>query len=157
MSEDDRITVEELRYLSIFSELTGAMAFRCVEDEDNNRLIFLVKPEDMGKAIGRGGRNIRLLERLFSKNVEVVQYSNDLETMVRNLFPGVRLVNVNIVRRGQTRVVYIKVDEKDLGKAIGRGGRNSNRARLILRNLFNVENVVRRRTWTTAKALSPQS
>ncbi|MCE4621392.1 MAG: NusA-like transcription termination signal-binding factor [Desulfurococcales archaeon] len=142
MSEEDRITVEELRYLSIFSELTGAMAYRCIEDESNNRLIFLVKPEDMGRAIGRGGRNIRLLEKLFGKNVEVVQYADDLETMVKNLFPGVKLLNVNIVRRGQSKIVYVKVAESDLGKAIGRGGRNSNRARLVLRKLFNVDNVI---------------
>ncbi len=143
-TKDDRITVEELRYLSVFGDLTGAMAYRCVVDNDNNRLIFLVKPSDMGKAIGRRGRNIRLLEKLFGKNVEILPYADDLESMVRNLFSGVRLVNINVVRRGDSKVIYIRVHEDDLGKAIGKGGRNSQRARLVLKKLFDIDSVILR-------------
>ena len=143
-TKDDRITVEELRYLSVFGDLTGAMAYRCIVDNGSNRLIFLVKPSDMGKAIGRRGRNIRLLEKLLGKNVEILQYADDLESMVRNLFPGVRLINVNVTKRGDSKIVYVRVHEDDLGKAIGKGGRNSQRARLVLKKLFDIDSVVLR-------------
>ncbi len=144
VAKDDRITFEELRYLSIFEDLTGAMAYRCITDDNNNRLIFLVKPSDMGKAIGRRGRNIRLLEKLFGKNVEILPYADDLETMVRNLFPGIRLLNINVVKRGDSKIIYVKVHEEDLGRAIGKGGRNSQRARLVLKKLFDIDSVVLR-------------
>ncbi|NOZ30335.1 MAG: NusA-like transcription termination signal-binding factor, partial [Crenarchaeota archaeon] len=87
---EERITPEELRYLSILEELTGALGIRCIVDEDNNKLIFLVKDTDVGKAIGRGGKNVKLLRALLKKNIEIVPYGEDLDTMVKNLFPSVK-------------------------------------------------------------------
>lgn len=141
MSED-KITLEELRYLSIFQDLTDALAYRCIIDEESNRLIFLVKPEDVGKAIGRRGSKIRILSEIFKKKVEVVPYSEDLETMIKNLFPGVRIENIQINERGGQKVVVLRIQEEDKGRAIGREGRNIKRARLVLKRLFDVSNVV---------------
>jgi len=143
MSADDRITVEELRYLSIFQDLTRALPYRCIIDEEGDRLIFLVKESDLGRAIGRNGRNVRLLSEIFKKKVEVVAYSDDLETMVRHLFPGVKIESIEIRERpNKEKVVIVKVAEEDKGRAIGREGRNIKRARLVLRKLFGVSNVV---------------
>ena len=138
VSEPGRITVEELRFLSMFTDLTGATAYRCIIDKDNNRLIFLVKPSDVGRAVGRRGRNLELLRKLFRKNVEVVAYSPDLEEMIRNLFPNARILDISIRDRGGEKYVVVKVHEEDKGRAIGREGRNVKRARLVLRELFNV-------------------
>jgi len=142
MSED-RITVEELRYLSIFQDLTGAFPFRCIIDDDENRLIFLVKESDLGRAIGRGGKNVRLLSDIFKKKVEVVAYAEDLETMIKNLFPGVKILSIDIKERpNKEKVVILKIAEEDKGRAIGREGRNIKRARLVLKKLFGVSNVI---------------
>ncbi len=141
MSED-RITVEELRYLSIFSDLTGALAYRCIVDEENNRLIFLVDGKELGRAIGRRGRNVKLLSQLFKKNVEIVAYSEELDDMIKNLFPGVKITNIDVRERNGEKTVILSVAEEDKGRAIGREGRNIKRARLVLRKLFGVANVV---------------
>jgi len=141
MSED-KITLEELRYLSIFQDLTDALPYRCIIDEEGNRLIFLVKPEDVGKAIGRRGSKIRVLSEIFKRNVEVVAYSDELEEMIRNLFPGVKILDISISERGGQKIVVLKVAEEDKGRAIGREGRNIKRARLVLKKLFGVDNVI---------------
>ena len=141
MSEE-RITPEELRYLSILEELTGALGIRCIMDEENNKLIFLVKDTDVGKAIGKGGRNVKLLRALLKKNIEIVAYADDIEGMVRNLFPSVKILGVDIVKRGDSKTVIVKVAEEDKGRAIGREGRNIKRARLVLQKLFGVNSVV---------------
>ncbi|MCE4620662.1 MAG: NusA-like transcription termination signal-binding factor [Desulfurococcales archaeon] len=141
MSEE-RITPEELRYLSILEELTGALGIRCIMDEENNKLIFLVKDTDVGKAIGKGGKNVKLLRALLKKNIEIVAYADDIEGMVRNLFPSVKILGVDIVKRGDSKTVVVKVAEEDKGRAIGREGRNIKRARLVLQKLFGVNSVV---------------
>jgi N utilization substance protein A len=137
MSED-RITVEELKYMSIFSEVTGATVYRCLIDGENGKLYFLVKRGDLGKAIGRNGRNIKVLSELFKKQIEVFEYSDDITEMVKNLFPGVEILKVDVIERGEERIVNVTVKEEDKGKAIGRDGRNVKRARMILGRLFNV-------------------
>lgn len=141
VSEKGKITVEELRYLSIFQEFTGAMAYRCIIDKEGGRLIFLVDSADLGRAIGKKGSNVRLLSKLFNKNVEIVEYSSDLEGMIKNLFPGVKILNIQMGGRGDEKIVTIRVTEEDKGKAIGRDGKNVKRARLVLSELFGVSKV----------------
>lgn len=139
---EERITPEELRYLSILEELTGALGIRCIVDEDNNKLIFLVKDTDVGKAIGRGGKNVKLLRALLKKNIEIVPYGGDLDTMVKNLFPSVKILGIDMNERNGEKQVIVKVAEEDKGRAIGKEGRNIKRARLVLQKLYGVSSVV---------------
>lgn len=139
---EERITPEELRYLSILEELTGALGIRCIMDDDNNKLIFLVKDTDVGKAIGRGGKNVKLLRSLLKKNIEIVPYAEDLESMVRNLFPSVKILGITVNERNGEKQVVVRVAEEDKGRAIGKEGRNIKRARLVLQKLYGVSSVV---------------
>ena len=54
-----KLTAEEMRYIALFQDLTRATVRDCIIDNDENRIIFLVKPGDMGLAIGRNGINIK--------------------------------------------------------------------------------------------------
>jgi len=137
-AEPGTITFEELKYLLMLTDLTGATAYRCIIDKENDRLIFVVKASDVGKVVGKKGRNLEILRKLFRKNVEVVPFSEDLGEMIRNLFPNARILDINVRERGDGKYVVVHVREEDKGRAIGRDGRNIKRARLVLRELFNV-------------------
>ena len=138
----ERITPEELRYLSILEELTGALGIRCIIDDENNRLIFLVKETDVGKAIGKGGKNVKLMRVRLKKNIEIGPYGDDLESMVRNLFPSVKILGIDVSERNGEKQVTVRVAEEDKGKAIGKEGRNIKRARLVLQKLYGISSVV---------------
>ncbi|PVU68528.1 NusA-like transcription termination signal-binding factor, partial [Acidilobus sp. SCGC AC-742_M05] len=77
-NKSDRIGLEELRYISILQDLTGAMVYRALEDDNDNRIIYLVDRNDVGKAIGRDGRNVKMLSKMLNKNIEIVEYANDI-------------------------------------------------------------------------------
>ncbi|MCE4609830.1 MAG: NusA-like transcription termination signal-binding factor [Desulfurococcales archaeon] len=142
--DDDVITMEELRYISMFQDFTGAVAYRCIKEDEENKLYFLVNPSDLGKAIGKKGSNVKLLSQLFKKKIEIIAYSPELslEEVVKNLFPGVNILSVELQERGNEKRVLVKVEEKDKGKAIGREGRNIARARRILKALYGIERVI---------------
>jgi len=141
---EDKITMEELRFLAMFQDFTGATAFRCIRADDEGKLYFLVSPSDIGKAIGKKGSNVKLLSKLFQKKVEIVPYSPDmtLEEAVKALFPGVRILGVKVKEQGDNKILLVRVAEEDKGKAIGREGRNIARARRILRALYGFTKVV---------------
>jgi N utilization substance protein A len=141
-NRSDRISLEELRYISLLQDLTGAMVYRALEDGNDNRIIYLVDKNDVGKAIGRDGRNVKMLSKMLNKNIEIVEYANDIDNMVRNLLPGVTVLKVEVTERDGLKTVYVKVKDDEKGKAIGRDGRNVKRARLVLNRLFNVDRVV---------------
>lgn len=141
MAEGGKITVEEMRYISTIQDLTGATVYRCISN-GNNGIICVVKKGDAGKVIGRKGQKIKVLRDLLKKSIDVVEYSEDLTEMIQNLFPNVKIERVDIVGGRDSTLVILRVPEEDKGRAIGRGGRIVNRARLVLREMFGVSNVV---------------
>jgi len=132
-----------MHYISLFESLTGAVTKDCIIDEKLNRLIFVVKPGDMGLAIGKGGSNVKRLKRMIGKNVEVVEYSDDPEEFIKHsLSPArVRLIKISTVPDGR-KMAYVTIEPQDKGIAIGREGKNISRARIIAKRYFDIDHVV---------------
>ena len=141
-NSSDRIDLEELRYLSLFQDLTGAMAYRCISDNESNRVFYLVSKNDLGKAIGKDGKNVKSLSKILNKNIEIVEYSDKVEEMAKNLFPGITILKVDLIDKDNTKTLYIKVKDDEKGKAIGKDGKNVKRAKIILSKLYGIEKVV---------------
>ncbi|MCC6040785.1 MAG: NusA-like transcription termination signal-binding factor [Desulfurococcaceae archaeon] len=138
-----KITPEEFRYMALFSDLTGTTVRDCIIENESNRVVFLVDPGDIGKAIGPRGFLIRKLKSLLNKNVEVVGYSDNLEEQVKYALMPARVTGVKLVNRPDgSKVLYVAVDPKDKAVAIGKNGRNVQRARLILKRHFDIDSVV---------------
>ncbi len=138
-----KLTTEEMKYIALFQDLTRASVMDCVIDEDNNRIIFLVKPGEVGLAVGRGGINVKRMKRLLGKDIEVVEYAEKLEDLVKNALMPARVKSVKLITTGDGRkVVYVTVDPKDKGIAIGKGGRNVSKAKLILNRYFKIDSIV---------------
>ncbi len=77
------------------------------------------------------------------KDIEVVEYAEKLEDLVANALMPARVKSVKLVKTANgRRVVYVTVDPKDKGIAIGKGGRNVSKAKLILKRYFDVDSVV---------------
>jgi len=138
-----KITPDEFRYMALLNELTGATVRDCIVEEENNRVIFLVNPEDVGKAIGPKGFFVQRLKRILNKNIEIVGYSDNLEEQVKYALAPARIKEVKLTTRPDgSKVLYVAVDPADKGIAIGKNGKNVQRARLILKRHFDIDSVV---------------
>jgi len=138
-----KLTTEEMKYIALFQDITRASVMDCIIDDNNNRIIFLVKPGEVGLAVGRGGINVKRMKRLLGKDIEVVEYAEKLEDLVKNALMPARVKSVKLITTGDGRkIVYVTVDPKDKGIAIGKGGRNVSKARLILNRYFKVDSIV---------------
>ena len=137
-----KLTSDELRYMSLFQDITRVTAKDCIIDEKNNRIIFLISPEFMGIAIGKNGSNVKKLEKLLGKTVELVAYSDNLEDLVKNLMAPARVKSIKVVQSNSKKTVYISVEPQDKGLAIGKNGRNVDRAKLILKRYMDIDSVV---------------
>ncbi len=138
-----KITAEEMRYIALFQDLTRAAVRDCIIDNDNNRLIFLVRKGELGLAVGRGGSNVRRLRQLLNRDIEVVEYDDSLEGLAKSLFYPARVRDIKLVKSSNGRqTLYVTVDPRDKGLAIGRGGKTVSRARLVLKRYYNIDNVI---------------
>jgi N utilization substance protein A len=132
-----------MRYISLVQDLTGATIRDCIIDEENDTLIFIVKEGEAGLAIGRNGSNVKKIKMILKKNIEIVEYSSEFDQLVRNIFAPARIASIKKVEHpaGKT-VLYVNVHPQDKGIAIGKGGRNVHKARLILKRYYNIDNVI---------------
>ena len=85
MSQEIKLSSEELKLIALFQKITRATARDVVEDEKLNRLIFVVNEGKMGLAIGKGGVNIKNLQNIIKRPVELVEYSSEPEVFLKNM------------------------------------------------------------------------
>ena len=139
------LTEQQVRYLQLFQTMLGVPAIDVVEDPEENRLIFVVSPGNLGVAVGRDGAKLKAMRRLLwrdlKKEIEVVEYSADPEEFIRNLLSPARVSSIRIIERGQSRIAIVKVPEEDKSVAIGAGGRRIRRARLMAKRWMGIDNV----------------
>ena len=137
-----KLTPGQLRYIALFQDITGATVKDCIVDEDNNRLIFVVRKGDIGLAIGRKGSNLKRLRKILGKDIEIIEDGSSIEELAANSVAPARVKNVKLVEMPGKKVIYISVEPKDKGIAIGKNGKNAARAKLVLKRYYDVSNVI---------------
>lgn len=65
-----------------------------------------------------------------------------LEYIVKNLVSEPDVVEIEVENQGKTKVFKVKVDAKDLGAVIGRGGCIANAIRTVVKSTSNKERIV---------------
>ncbi|MFN3655295.1 MAG: NusA-like transcription termination signal-binding factor [Candidatus Nitrosotenuis sp.] len=143
MPQTIKLTTDQMRLISLFQNVTGASARDCVEDEKQNRVIFVVNEGKMGLAIGKGGSHIRNLQNIIKKNVELVEYSDDPVKFLKNILNPKLVSEVKLNKRldGSTQAIVL-VDPKKKGIVVGREGRNAEKARLLAKRYFEITSVL---------------
>jgi N utilization substance protein A len=128
--------------LSMFQGMTGATTRDCVIDEKANRVIFVVAKGQMGLAIGKDGAAVKKIERAVRRPVEVVEWADDIEGLLRNVLGAKYVREVRLGERlDGTKSVEVVVDHRKKGAVLGMGGRNAEKARLLARRYFEIGNV----------------
>src|SRR5207244_10767520 len=102
----------------------------CIIDEKLERIIFVAKPGDMGLAIGKAGKNISMLRRMTSRQIEVVEYAETPAALIKNSLAPARLKEIRVTERPDKTIVVVEVDPRDKAIDIGKHGRTSDKARM---------------------------
>ena len=76
MTQSIKLSTDQMRLISLFQNVTKATARDCLDDEKQNRIIFVVNEGKMGLAIGKGGSNIKSLQNILKRHVESVSYTH---------------------------------------------------------------------------------
>ncbi len=137
-----KITSEGIRYIALFESLTGAAVRDCIVDEENDRVIFVVKKGDMGIAIGKNGSNINRVKKSIGNHIEIVEYSDDACEFIENTFQPAMIQKVDILSKESKRLAYVSVVSKDKGLAIGRDGRNIQKAKILAKRHHGLDDVI---------------
>ena len=124
-----KYNISTMKFISIFESMTGAGLKDCFIQ--NEKIIFMVKQGDIGKALGKRGINIKKLEKLLNKKIKIIEFSTDVLKFVKNV---VHPLQAKEIHEKEGIIVIVPPDTQTRGYLIGRGAIN----------LRNTESIVKR-------------
>jgi len=126
---------ELIKIMTLFESFTNAKLKDCIASED--RYIFVVEEEDIGKAIGKKGANIRRLENMLKKKIKIVGFSEDVKTFIKHLISP---IETEIEENNE--IVSLKCrDIKSRGILIGREAKNLKTTKEIVSRYFKIKDI----------------
>ncbi len=134
-----QISNDELYLLGVLERVTGAKANDVVQQDDG--VVFVVAPGELGRAIGKQGVNIKRLREVLDKKVDIVEYDADVNAFLGRLFLPAAITGISETDVMGRKILQVRVDPEKKGLAIGKGGEKIKRARVLCNRLFGVDDV----------------
>lgn len=136
---DITFTGDTIRYISLFERVTRSTAKDCLETPE--RIIFVVKEGEGGKAIGRGGKNVTRLRDMMGKEIKIIEYSPFPEQFLRNIFRSYEIKNVEIEEKDKGMHATVSIETTQKGWAIGKDAKNLKIARELMSRHHKIDSV----------------
>lgn len=119
--------------------------------DEGDRIVFITEKGHLGQALGKEAKNLEMMRQLLKKDVKFVEWDDDKQIFVRNLFKPFDVATIRMETQsledpeGGTSTLRIRaiveVEAKDKGKAIGKGGRNISSIRHIAKRHHEIDEV----------------
>ena len=151
LNKNIKIDRGSMELISLFNNISGAIIKDCIifksPENHSEIIIFLVKKEDVGKAIGKAGEHVKDLMAKLQKKIDVIPFSENLNEFIQSILNttknSIKVQNIEIKEsRNQKKTVIISVRPQDRGKAIGKDGSMIRKIKLLVLRHFDVDNVI---------------
>lgn len=137
--EDITFNEKTLRYVSLFEEVTGTKVKDCIDIPE--KVIFLVKPGEIEKAIGKAGKNVTKVSNKIDRNVHVIEYAEEPKKLLKNIFYSYGVKDVTLEEKNGVQHGTVEVKPENKARAIGKNGRNLSIARKIMMRHSDISSV----------------
>ena len=140
-----------MELISLFNNISGAIVKDCIvydaPENTNEVIIFLVKKDDVGKAIGKDGEHVKDLTLKLQKKIDVIPFSENLDVFIKYILNTTKnsiRVNSIEIKEGKNykKTVIISVRPQDRGKAIGKEGSMIRKIKRLVTRHFDIDNVI---------------
>ena len=110
-----KFTANEIRYIALFENMTGAMVKDCVSK----------------------------VQRAVDKGIEIVELSDDPIQFIKNLLSPAEVQGVKVLQKESgEKIATVTADNTNKRIAIGKNGVNIERAKLIAKRQHNINNII---------------
>ncbi len=125
-----------IKFISLFESVTRAKVKDCMINE---RVVFIVHENEIGKAIGKNGINVRKLENIIKKKIKIVEFSSDVLQFIRNMIYPLQIKDM----KNEDGIIKITGnDTKTKALLIGRESRNLKNLRNVVKRYFEIKNIM---------------
>jgi transcription termination/antitermination protein NusA len=123
-----------MAFMSAFTNTTGVTPKDCFYDSFN-QLTFIVPEGEMGRALGKQGRNAKYIERGLNRKIKIVEFNPDVLQFVRNV---VYPIETRHLEQQDKQVMIEAVDSRSRGLLIGRAAQNLRNFESIVKRYFDI-------------------
>ncbi len=124
-----------MKLITLFESMTSAKVKDCIQ---NDRLIFIIEENEMGKAIGKNGVNIKRVENALKKKIKLVEFTNDVLQFVKNM---VYPIEVSDIKKEDGIITIYGKDTNTRAMLIGRDRHNINLLNNIVKRYFDIKEI----------------
>lgn len=127
--------IDVMKFISLFESITKAKTKDCIVGD---RVVFIVHENEIGKAIGKNGINVKKIENILKKKVKIVEFSPDVLQFIKNMtYP----LKVKDVVNEDNVITITGADTKTRALLIGRDSQNLVNLKNIVKRYFPVEGI----------------
>ena len=126
---------DSMKLIMFFESMSGAKVKDCISNE---KLIFVIEENEIGKAIGRNGVNVKRIENSLKKKIKLVEFSNDVLKFVKNFVYPIELLDIK--QNDSVITMYCK-DKNEKAMLIGREHKSINHLSNIVKRHFNIREI----------------
>jgi len=125
-----------MKYMSLFETLTQSKLKDCIINEE--KVIFIVEENQIGKAIGKSGVNVKKIENILNKKIKIAEFSSNVLQFIKNfIYP----LKPRDVKEENKIITIFGADTKTKGLLIGRDAKNLNNLKSIVKRYFDIEDI----------------
>ncbi len=130
---------EILKKMALFESITYSKLKDFFDDPVQDRLVFIVLPGELWKALGKGSANVKRLEKAYNRKIKIVEFAPDKITFIKNMAYPLR---VNDVTEDEEGIVTIRHEDlQTKGLLIGKNARNLRNMEKNIRRYFEVKEI----------------
>ncbi len=98
--------LDVIRYINIFERITNIPVKDAINNE--NKILFVVPTGMAGLAIGKNGVNVKKIEAMINKRVEVVEYVDNPVNFISKFLSPIRIRNIYLAEKSDgSKVMHI--------------------------------------------------
>lgn len=131
-----KFDLNTIKSISLFENITHSSVKDCFEQQD--RLVFIVNPGEIGKAIGKEGANIRRISALLKKKIKIIEFSPELIEFVKNTIMPLKAEDIT---ESEGIVTITPPDTETRGMLIGRGAATLRGFEEAVKRYFDIKEI----------------
>ncbi len=125
-----KLATQNIRDIAVFERITKVHAKDCIRAD--SCVYFMIEPGKSGLAIGKNGKVAKNVGSVIGKPVKVFEFAPDVESMVKNMIPSTKSVEVS------EDSVTVSIPKTDRSVVIGRNGQNIKAMKEFLKRHFEI-------------------
>ena len=133
-----KLTSDEIFFISTLHKISSVHAKDCLITEEV--VSFLVKKEDVGKAIGKNASNIKELSQKTKKRIEILEYNSSPVSFLKKSLYKIKPKEISEEEEEGKKKIFVSLDSENKKKMLSNLGRLRRIKELAKRN-YKVDDI----------------